>query len=70
MHDDLSHIWFATPDRVHVVTLSESGTFGEVVPRLGPQALSLEDTEILNNAEGDEPVSAGQVLKIVRPGKK
>ena len=60
----------ATPDRVHVVTLSESGTFGEVVPRLGPQALSLEDTEILNNAEGDEPVSAGQVLKIVRPGKK
>ena len=55
-------------DYVDVVTLERSGSFSEVVPTLGKQALDLTRTSILNNVELDEGVAKGTLLKVVRPG--
>ena len=58
-----------TPDRVHVAFTDRAGTFAEVVGRLGPQALSLEETAILNNMRATATVAAGTPIKIVRKGR-
>jgi predicted Zn-dependent protease len=58
-----------TPDRVEIVTTDRSGTFAETIGRLGPQALSLEDTAILNNLRATGTVAAGTPIKIVRKGR-
>ena len=57
-----------TPDRVAVVTLDRTGSFRDVVATLGPQALDVEKTSVLNNVMPDETVARGTLLKIVRPG--
>ena len=57
-----------TADRVHVVTTDRPGTFADIVSRLGPQALSLEETAILNNMRATETIPAGTPVKIVRKG--
>jgi predicted Zn-dependent protease len=58
-----------TSDRLHIVTIDRSGTFAEVVGRLGPQALSLEETAILNNMRATATIAAGTPVKIVRKGR-
>jgi predicted Zn-dependent protease len=58
-----------TPDRLHVVVVDRPGTFSDVVGRLGPQALSVEDTAILNNMRATSTIEAGTPIKIVRRGK-
>ena len=58
-----------TPDQVHVVIVESPGTFADVVGHLGPQALSLEDTAILNNMRATSLVDAGTPIKIVRKGR-
>ena len=58
------------PDRVQLATAPETGTFGQVIPTLGPQALDLEQTAILNNSRVTTPVSAGAPLKIIRKGSR
>jgi predicted Zn-dependent protease len=58
-----------TSDRLHVVTIDRSGTFADVVSRLGPQALSLEETAILNNMRATATIPAGTPVKIVRKGR-
>ncbi len=58
-----------TPDRVHVAIAGQSGTFAEVVGRLGPQALSLEETAILNNLRATGTVEAGTPIKIIVKGR-
>ena len=60
----------AQPDRLHVLSVSRSGTFAEVVSRVSPMAISVEDASILNNLQPDENVLTGQVLKVVQPGKR
>jgi predicted Zn-dependent protease len=60
----------ATPDHMRVIRASASGAFSEVVPKLGPQSASLEETSILNNLELDEDVRTGQLVKIVQAGRK
>ena len=57
-----------TPDQVHTVTIDRGGTFADVVGRLGPQALSLEETAILNNMRATAMVEAGTPVKIIRKG--
>ncbi len=59
----------AAPDRVRVVASPAAGTFQGVLGRLGPQAAEPAETAILNNLAVDEGVQAGQLLKIVRPGR-
>jgi predicted Zn-dependent protease len=58
-----------TPDQVHVVIVDRPGTFSDIVAHLGPQALSLEDTAILNNLRATSTVDAGTPIKIVRKGR-
>ena len=58
-----------TPDQVHVVIVDRPGTFSEIVGRQGPQALSLEETAILNNLRATSVVDAGTPIKIVRKGR-
>jgi predicted Zn-dependent protease len=58
-----------TADRVHVTTVDRAGTFAEIVGRQGPQALSLEETAILNNMRATATIEAGTPIKIVRRGK-
>jgi len=58
-----------TADRVDVVTTDRAGTFSDVVSRLGPQALSLEETAILNNLRATATVASGTPIKIVRKGR-
>jgi hypothetical protein len=47
--------------------------FSVVVPALipppGAQGITLEETAILNNLISTEPVTAGQVLKLVESGQ-
>jgi hypothetical protein len=61
------------PDRVHLVHAPGGGTFSAVVPTLlkppASQAISVEETAILNNLISTEPVAAGQVLKLVESGQ-
>ncbi|MEO5619058.1 MAG: M48 family metalloprotease [Candidatus Eisenbacteria bacterium] len=60
----------ATPDRVKVVSAPRAGTFQSVVTGLGVQGATIEDLAILNNAELDSDVRAGEQLKLVTPGRK
>ena len=59
----------AQPDRVRVEHPSSEGVFSALVPTLGRQAISVEETAILNNMISTEPVPAGQPVKIVASGK-
>jgi len=58
-----------TPDAVHVVIVDRPGTFQDLVSRMGPQALTIEETAILNNMRATATVDAGTPIKIVRRGK-
>jgi len=58
------------PDRVKVVQAPRNGEFQAVVPALGQQAASLEDTAILNNLFLDQEVRTGELLKIVAAGRR
>jgi predicted Zn-dependent protease len=60
----------AQPDRVKVVTVAKAGDFENVVKSQGTQAADLETTAILNNAFPDQPVQAGELLKVVVPGRR
>lgn len=57
------------PDRVKVVTLPKDGSFGVVVPSLGPQAIDLDETAILNDKQVNDPLQGGSELKIVKSGR-
>jgi len=61
------------PDRVKLARTSGAGVFSVVVPTLIPspktQALSIEETAILNNLISTEPVPAGRTLKLVEAGQ-
>ena len=57
------------PDRVRIELAPAAGTFSAVVPKLGNQALGLEETSILNNLGPTDPVAAGRKLKIVSAGR-
>jgi hypothetical protein len=58
-----------TPDQVHVVIVDRPGNFADIVGHLGPQALNLEETAILNNMRATSLVEAGTPIKIVRKGR-
>ena len=54
---------------MHVVAVTATGAFSEVLPRLGPQAIGVEQTAVLNGLQLDETVRTGESLKIVEPGR-
>jgi predicted Zn-dependent protease len=56
------------PSRVKVVTVAKTGSFEEVVSGLGPQAIGVEPTSVLNNVDPGESVAQGTLLKIVEKG--
>jgi predicted Zn-dependent protease len=58
------------PDRVKVVAAQDAMDFQGLVQSLGAQAANEEDTEILNNAHGDQMVNANELVKIVVAGRK
>ncbi len=58
-----------TSDQVHVATAERDADFGVTVAGLGTQALSPEDTAILNNLRGTGRVPAGTPVKIIRKGR-
>jgi hypothetical protein len=53
---------------VRVQKITAPGTFRTVVPRLGVQAIGIDATSILNNRMLEDPVTAGELLKIVQGG--
>ena len=61
------------PDRVKLMRAPAEGVFSALVPTLiappATQALSVEETAILNNLISTEPVAAGHVLKVVEAGQ-
>ena len=58
-----------TSDRVAIVSTKRQGTFADIVGGLGPQALNLEETAILNNMRATAIVPAGTPIKIIRKGR-
>jgi predicted Zn-dependent protease len=60
----------AQPDRVKVVAAPRHSDFQGLVQSLGAQAIGIDETEILNNTDGDQSVNAGELIKIVVPGRK
>jgi predicted Zn-dependent protease len=56
------------PDTLFIERVKTPGVFSAVVPTYGKQALSVEETAILNNWISTEPVPAGQPLKLVALG--
>jgi len=58
-----------TADRVRSVNVRQGDIFSNVVASLGPQALSVEDTAILNNLRAASSVPSGTSIKIVQKGK-
>jgi len=60
------------PDRVKLTRAAAGVVFSALVPTLmprGSQAISVEETAILNNLISTEPVAAGHVLKLVEAGQ-
>jgi predicted Zn-dependent protease len=58
------------PDRVKVIRATRSGDFLSLVQSQGAQAVGIEETAILNNAFPDQQVNAGELVKIVVPGRR
>ncbi len=58
------------PDRVVVVGAPQSGTFQEVLARLGPIAITPQQETVLNNLDLDATVRQGQSIKVVRSGSR
>ncbi len=59
----------AAPDRVRVVRVEKGGSFESVIAGFGPQGVDSLEASILNNVELGEEVRAGELLKIVEPGR-
>ena len=57
------------PARVKVTRTTSPTTFASAVGALGPQALDVEATAILNNRLAGGPVVVGDLLKIVTPAR-
>jgi predicted Zn-dependent protease len=57
------------PARVKVVPAPAAGSFGPLVSALGPQALTVEETAILNGVDASTSIARGRLLKIVTPAK-
>jgi predicted Zn-dependent protease len=60
----------ATPDRVHIVKVATTGSFESVIAAFGRQAVDSTECSILNNVEPGGEVRAGELLKIVQPGRR
>jgi predicted Zn-dependent protease len=60
----------ATPDRVHIVKAKTTGSFESVIASFGPEAVDSTDVSIINNIEPGAEVRAGELLKIVEPGRR
>jgi predicted Zn-dependent protease len=58
------------PDRVRIVKANATGTFESVIPSFGPQAVDSTYSSIINNVEPGDEVRAGELLKIVEPGRR
>ena len=58
------------PDRVRLEKVTVAAPFSALIPRFGPQALTLDQTSVLNNLDRDQAVPAGRLLKIVEPGRR
>jgi predicted Zn-dependent protease len=58
------------PDRIRVVAAPRAGTFQDVVAGLGAQAVDVNTESILNNTFPDQTVQAGELIKIVIPGRR
>lgn len=52
--------------RLAVVNVARAGTFEAAVRAAGEQAIGLDETVILNNRDADQPVNAGEAIKIVK----
>ena len=57
------------PDRIHVISAPKSGNFMSIVQAQGSQAIGIEQTAIMNNKFNDQPVNAGELIKIVSSGR-
>jgi predicted Zn-dependent protease len=57
------------PDRVKVLRAPRSSDFLSLVQSQGAQAVGIEETAILNNTFPDQQVNAGELVKIVAPGR-
>jgi predicted Zn-dependent protease len=60
----------ATPDRVRVFKVRSTGSFDTVVTSFGRLAVDTLEASILNNAELNDTVRAGELIKIVEPGRR
>lgn len=58
-----------TSDKVYIATVERAADFGAAVGRLEAQALSPEETAILNNLRVTGSVPAGTPIKVVRKGR-
>jgi predicted Zn-dependent protease len=58
------------PNRLKVVAAPRAGDFLGLVQSFGPQAVGIDETAILNNAFPDQQVNAGELIKIVLPGRR
>lgn len=57
------------PQRLRIAANPASGSFSAVIAKLGPGALPLEDTAILNGVENEASIGAGESIKFVEPGR-
>ncbi len=57
------------PDRIRLEAVSAAAPFSTIVPRLGRQALTIDQTSVLNNVDRDQAIAAGRLLKIVASGR-
>jgi predicted Zn-dependent protease len=57
------------PQRLRLQPAPAAGTLRALFPRLGANALSLEETSILNGVDTTATLSAGRWVKSVEPGR-
>jgi len=52
------------------VKANATGTFESLIASFGPQAVDSTYSSIINNVEPGDEVRAGELLKIVEPGRR
>jgi predicted Zn-dependent protease len=57
------------PARVHLVKVTNAGTFSSIVAGLGKQGVDADELAIINNVTADQRIAAGTLIKTVTPAR-
>ena len=58
------------PDRLDIYTVRKQVTLRDINDNMNNPRVSLDTLSLLNRIDPDEPIKAGSLVKVVRPGQR